>query len=105
MTEIPDSVMEEARKAAANIMDNACLGEHWVKNGVDAALRKDIKDAILAAEKRGEERERERCAKIAEQKFNIDTVGKNAKGKPYQTGSVAINAAGRIAAAIRKGSD
>lgn len=54
MSEIPKDV----RRTAADIMDNACLGEHWVKNGVDGALRQDIARAILD--------ERERCAKVAD---------------------------------------
>lgn len=34
---------------AADIMDEACLGEQWIKNGVDAALRQSIAGAIHEA--------------------------------------------------------
>jgi hypothetical protein len=34
--------MTPEEKKASDIMDNACLGEPWIKNGVDAQLRKDI---------------------------------------------------------------
>jgi len=34
---------------ARDIMDQACLSENYVRNGVDAALRKDIADAIRDA--------------------------------------------------------
>lgn len=34
---------------AANIMDEACLGERWIVNGVDAALRRSIAAAIRDA--------------------------------------------------------
>lgn len=37
---------------AADIMDSACLGEPYVRNGVDAALRKDIAAAIREEHKR-----------------------------------------------------
>src|SRR5271157_6538343 len=40
---------EAARRIAANIMDQACLGDPWVKNGVDAALRRDIATALVEA--------------------------------------------------------
>lgn len=54
-----------------------------------------IAQAILA--------ERERCASVAEQRFTSDNVVRNKKGEPYLTGSAAIYAARRIAAAIRSG--
>jgi hypothetical protein len=43
---------------ANDIMDEACLGEPWVKNGVDAALRVAIAAALRA--------EREACARFVE---------------------------------------
>ena len=50
------TIPEDVRRTASDIMDNACLGEHWVRNGVDDALRRDIARAILA--------ERDRCAEV-----------------------------------------
>lgn len=70
-------------------------------NALDV-LDRIVATAIIAAEQRGEERERARCAKVAEQSFTIDTVNKTAKGKPYLTGEAAICAGRRIADAILK---
>jgi len=52
MTPIPEDIMQTAR----DIMDNACLGDPHVKNGVVKALTADVARAILA--------ERERCAAL-----------------------------------------
>jgi hypothetical protein len=43
----------QARQSAANIMDNACLPEALIKNGVDKALRGDIAQAIAQARREG----------------------------------------------------
>ena len=41
MEKTPDEIADD-------ILDQACLGEPHVRNGVDAALRKDIAEAIQA---------------------------------------------------------
>jgi len=41
---------------ANDIVDQACLGEAYVRNGVDAALRRDIAAAIRASVEEAEER-------------------------------------------------
>ena len=67
--------MEKTPKQIADdIMDQACLGDPYVRNGVDAALRKDIAAAIREAE----ERERKRIA----QALRIKAVqhGENLRG-------------------------
>jgi hypothetical protein len=63
-------------------------------------LRADIEKALLAAEKRGEERERERCAKIAENyKALPSSFYDGAEQRACLYGQEA--AAGTIALAIR----
>ena len=57
MTEIPESVMEEALKVARCVI----LDEDQTPLYLGFVSR-NVAKAILAAEKRGEERERERCA-------------------------------------------
>ncbi len=52
-------ITDEAR----NIMDEACLPEAMVKNGTDAALRSRIAQALVSAEQRGREMEREEVRK------------------------------------------
>jgi len=60
MTTIPDEIMEQAREAYAN------LPIIW--DGQDEQGCIDIiASALLAAEKRGEEMERERCARIVDE--------------------------------------
>jgi hypothetical protein len=59
MSEIP----EDIREVAFDIMDEACLGDPWVKTGVDYAIRMSIARALLAERMA----EREACAKIAEE--------------------------------------
>lgn len=69
MTEIPESVMESAREIAGEIIsDFVQIDSRSDYPGVDfdaEGAEELIARALLAAEKRGEERERERCAGIA----------------------------------------
>lgn len=112
MTTIPDDEMRVARAILkARYYDYEPDAYGSVEEFFDILYAEQMYEAVQEAKAAIEAMqpsilaERERCANIAEQKFNIDTVRKNADGKPYQTGSAAIYAAGRIAAAIRKGSD
>lgn len=52
--------MDDAIRIATDIVDQACLPEHYIINGVYTAMRDDIARAIHA--------ERERCAKMADDK-------------------------------------
>lgn len=78
MTEIPEIVK-----------DAAFLNNMWRQITNNEQRERFIASAILAAEKRGEERERERCAKVAES--YADEQDKTVR-------------ASAVAAAIRKGS-
>ena len=104
MAKIPEDIIKAGRRCYDG------LGRGSVSDS------EHIARAILAAEKRGEERERERCAKVAQdaadEHYMIIKAGKGEHGKPgYVTDSVWNSWIGRhgalssIAAAIRKGSD
>lgn len=82
-------IPEGAHKIAADIMDNACLGELWAQNGVDAQIRADIARALLA--------ERERAARIAE------TLGVHPHLNVFAGGPEWYKHGQVIAAAIRRG--
>jgi hypothetical protein len=58
MTPIPDEIMEQARALRGAVL--------WESNSSIEQIARVIYAERLAAEKRGEERERERCAKVAE---------------------------------------
>lgn len=89
MTEIPGGIYE-----IANAADLVCQKGHCQRGDCNGFLCREAIDAVfLAAEKRGEERERERCAKVAESHFDLRHADR------------ARFASMSIAAAIRKGSD
>lgn len=60
----PDDVTQEAWDDASMIAGQWC---HPIHHDFQV-LAQDIARAIMAAEKRGEEREREACAKVAEER-------------------------------------
>lgn len=89
--------MTDLRKVATDIMDNACLPEQLVKNGVDAALRRDMTAALEA--------ERERCAKICDKQAEIAELRAAwyTYGEPRNSTLNKIKNALNCAAAIRVG--
>lgn len=90
MSEILADIEETAYDEADQFSDvYGCDSE------IRARLCRAFEQAIAA--------ERERCAQVAVQRFIKDNVIKIVNGQPYITGSAAIYAAERIAAAIRKG--
>ena len=96
MTEIQADVKEAARAALS-----AALRDPRVGFAIKACMIGGAYDAFTAAIEQAITDERERCAEIAEQRFTKESIAKNTKGEPYITGSAAIYAAERIAAAIR----
>ena len=91
---IPDDI----RRAAADIMDNACLPERLITSGMDSALRHDIARALLA--------ERERCMKIAEDEVRkclkaSDAAKAAGKTAEMYARNAGFHSAHDIAAAIR----
>ena len=85
---LTDELMQRAAKLIQDIDGIASQGTIYV-----------VSRALYEAEKRG----REEAAKVAEETFTEASVRKNAKGRPYSSGQVAIHASMRIAAAIRSG--
>jgi hypothetical protein len=67
---------------ANDIMDEACLGEPWVKNGVDAALRVAIAAALRA--------ERERCARFVENWPHVHPNVSSSIAKAIRTGDTHV---------------
>ncbi|HAY06430.1 MAG TPA: hypothetical protein PKV67_00985 [Hyphomonas sp.] len=125
MTTIPDDMVARVARATLKARYYDCEPEMYGNDvdaffaGIDSDLVRDaeyeakaaieaMQPAILAAEKRGEERERERCAKVVDE-FAADYREQEAKHKDnreqrwlaYLHGLLAFS----IAAAIRKGSD
>jgi hypothetical protein len=84
---IPDDIMKAAEECVIHLPE--------IEGRSRFMLRRLISSAILA--------ERERCAKIAEERFTEQNVLKTTKGKPYSSSQVAIYAATNIAGAIREG--
>jgi hypothetical protein len=80
----PKDIPQDVRIEAADL---------WARIVAEEADDSDIARAILA--------ERERCAKVAEDQFTKESVQKNAKGEPYDSGKIAIYASQRIAFVIR----
>lgn len=99
----PEYVSQEPIRA--EIMDIAASIEADIPSRITGAnrvfIRAVLARAIMAAEKRGEEREREACAVVAEKRYTLDSVNKKPNGQPYAAGGFAIHAAAQIAAAIR----
>jgi hypothetical protein len=83
VSEIP----EDIDKIATDIVRNPLEGEE------DFELYLRVARAIAT--------ERERCAKIAEEKFTPKTVNLKPRGDPYKSSEVAIWCSKQIAAAIR----
>ena len=100
MTEIPESVMEEALEVArCVILDEDQTPEYL------GFVSRNLGKAILAAEKRGEERERERCVERAMRKTKELDI-RSAFDRGYRAGRMAAATDIRLmTAAIRKGSD
>lgn len=61
MTTIPERIREEAQRIAE--LANECC---YRMDGYEENIREQVEQALLAAEKRGREEERERCAKLCE---------------------------------------
>lgn len=99
MSEYPEDIMKAAREAIAKYYvdtgetDFAKRIQEGHKD--DWWMSKPVAAAILA--------ERERCAKVAIDRFTDANVLKNARGRPYASGQAAIVAANYISAAILKG--
>lgn len=60
---------DRAREIARDIMDNACLPEPCISNGIDRAMRKTIAEALQSY---GAEREREGIRKAAKAARNSE---------------------------------
>jgi len=89
---IPDEIMEQARDVADRLFRRGQYRDWHVAKDPERIIALALQAVDTAAEKRGEERERERCARVAEAKFDLR----------HQT--QARFAAMNIAAAIRSGS-
>lgn len=87
MSEISESVWNTAREI---------VGEPYgdLTEGMLNIMALYVSQAILM--------EREECAKVAEQRFTLDSVLKTSKREPYLTGKAAIHAAKVIASSIRR---
>lgn len=106
--DIPESVWEEAREAIrSGLRDDRCNITVRFRMADETAegFREAIARALLAAEKRGEERERERCALIAE-----DHIGSAQRSSEEVSSDIAkatyagrVWEAGALAAEIRRG--
>lgn len=62
----PTSGLSRGMAKAADIMDQACLPETLITNGLDAALREDIAAALSQAYEDGRKDEREICVRVTQ---------------------------------------
>jgi hypothetical protein len=83
----PDNIQQDIWQIAQNIVDQACMPEHYYKNGVVTAVQVDIARALMA--------ERERCANIV-----ATAPLSNRSSEPATSNKIMAD---RIEAAIRRG--
>jgi hypothetical protein len=87
--------LREARELARDIMDEACLGEAYVLNGIDSALRKSIEAALQSSYDRGVQ-DAHKCVKVI-----ADDVRANARNPMEHAVANAIATAAQ--AILRRG--